>query len=260
MLTLKEIKRFYPEALHPYERFMMREYLQCKILEIIFNSGLQRKLSFIGGTCLRLVHGNNRFSEDLDFDNFNLTENEFQRISDTIQHELTLLGYEVEMKNVMRGAWHCYIRFPDLLFQEGLSAHKEEKILIQIDAEPHGFDYSPDKPILNRFDVFTPVNATPLDILLAQKFYAVLNRKVNKGRDFFDIVFIMGAGITPSFEYLHTKTQLSNMTELKSSILDKCKTLDMNEMANDVAPFLFSSKDVSRVTLFPEYFASLKIT
>jgi hypothetical protein len=32
MLSLKEIKAFYPESLHPYERFILREYLQYKIL------------------------------------------------------------------------------------------------------------------------------------------------------------------------------------------------------------------------------------
>ncbi|MGI4871815.1 MAG: nucleotidyl transferase AbiEii/AbiGii toxin family protein [Janthinobacterium lividum] len=31
-----------------------------------------RPLLFPGGTCLRIVHGNQRFSEDLDFDNSGL--------------------------------------------------------------------------------------------------------------------------------------------------------------------------------------------
>ncbi|HIP32001.1 MAG TPA: hypothetical protein EYG86_04490 [Crocinitomicaceae bacterium] len=40
---------------------------------------------FLGETCLRLVHNQQRFSEDLDFDNFNLTDSEFSEISVTIE-------------------------------------------------------------------------------------------------------------------------------------------------------------------------------
>ncbi|MEN9303775.1 MAG: hypothetical protein RL264_2204 [Bacteroidota bacterium] len=71
MLELKEIKRFYEASLHPHERFLLKEYLQYKILEIVFSSKYASKMLFIGGSCLRIVHQNQRFSEDLDFDNFN---------------------------------------------------------------------------------------------------------------------------------------------------------------------------------------------
>jgi hypothetical protein len=33
MLSLKELKPYYPESLRDYERFIIREYLQYKILE-----------------------------------------------------------------------------------------------------------------------------------------------------------------------------------------------------------------------------------
>lgn len=32
MIDLSEIKRFYPDALHSYDRFLLKEYLQFKIL------------------------------------------------------------------------------------------------------------------------------------------------------------------------------------------------------------------------------------
>ena len=107
--------------------------MQHKILEIIFSGPHAEKLCFIGGTCLRIVHNQQRFSEDLDFDNFNLTEKEFSEISKQIEKELSKEGYQVECKEVLRGAFHCYVRFPKLLFQEGLSGYEEEKILIQLD-------------------------------------------------------------------------------------------------------------------------------
>lgn len=252
MLSLKEIKAFYPESLHPYERFMLREYLQYKILEIIFESPFATKLAFLGGTCLRLIYGNNRFSEDIDFDNFQLSEEDFKGISRIVKSELEKSGYEVEIRNVMRGAYHCYIRFPELLYQQGLSGHKEERILIQLDTEAHDFSFQPDKPILNKFDVFTQIFSTPEDILLAQKFYAIINRQRNKGRDFFDVTFLLSRGIQPNYEYLNLKLGIQDSDDLRKHTLEKCAALDMNEMAQDVEPFLFDPKDMKKVLLFPE--------
>ena len=113
------------------------------------------------------------------------------RLADIIKRQLQREGYQVDLKVVMRGAWHCYIRFPGMLFKEELSGHREEKILIRLDTEPQLFSYSPDRFILNRFEVFTTILATPLPLLLSQKFYAIVNRDRKQGRDFFDAVFLM---------------------------------------------------------------------
>jgi predicted nucleotidyltransferase component of viral defense system len=243
MLSLEEIKPFYPETLQNSERFIIREYLQYKILDIIFESPYASKLAFLGGTCLRIVYDNSRFSEDLDFDNFDLSMSDFNEITQLVKAGLERLGYEVELRNVLKGAYHCYVRFPELLYNEGLTQHKEEKILIRLDTEPHNFQYKPDQPILNKFDVFTQINSTPKDILLAQKFYAVINRKRNKGRDFFDIVFLLGQRETPNYEYLNMKLGINSQEELRKQVLEKCAKADMKEMAQDVSPFLFNKKD-----------------
>ena len=253
MLSLKEIKKYYPATLQIHERFIMREYLQYKILEIVFDTQYQQKLSFLGGTCLRIVYDNNRFSENLDFDNFKLSLHDFREITKSIEQELIRLGFDVEMRNTHRGAYHCYIRFPELLYNEGLSNYKEEKILIQLDTESHNFDYKPDPIVLNKFDVFTQINVTPADILLSQKFYALINRKRNKGRDFFDIVFLLARGLTPNYEYLKAKINIENPEELRSIILEKCDKLSMEDMAEDVKAFLFNPRDLKKILLFPKY-------
>jgi predicted nucleotidyltransferase component of viral defense system len=257
MLTLSEIEKSYPANLRAFKHFILREYLQYKILQIIFDSEYSTQLSFLGGTCLRIVHGNTRFSEDLDFDNFGLGEDIFENISAHIKNKLAHEGYSVEMKTVDRGAYHCYIRFPKLLYQEGLSGHLEEKILIQLDTEPQHFGFAPEKYILNRFDVFTQIFNTPLDILLAQKFYAILNRQRNKGRDFFDVVFILSKTDSPNYDYLSVKANISNEKQLKERILEKCSRIDMEAMAKDVQPFLFDPADTKKVVLFPEYIKQL---
>ena len=252
MLSLSEIQKYYPENLHVFKNFMLREYLQYKILEIIFDSKYADKLSFLGGTCLRIVHNNTRFSEDLDFDNFNLSETDFETIGGIIKKQLSRQGYKIEIKNVYKGAYHCYIKFPKLLFNEGLSGHKEEKILIQLDTEAQHFEYKPEKIILNKFDVFTSINTTPKDILLAQKFYALINRKRKKGRDFFDIIFLMKT-TRPNFAYLQQKINIKNETELKTRVLEEIEKINLREISRDVQAFLFNDSDMKQIVLFKEY-------
>jgi len=92
MLDLVTIKKNYPENLQPFERFVLREYLQYKILQIIFDSEYGKKLCFLGGTALRVVYGNKRFSEDLDFDNFGLNEQDFDNMIQEIKRKMELEG------------------------------------------------------------------------------------------------------------------------------------------------------------------------
>lgn len=259
MLTLPEIEKFYPAALHGYKRFILREYLQHKILQIIYESDYATSLCFLGDTCLRIVHGNSRFSEDLDFDNFQIDESTFQKVAELIEKELAKEGYSVEMKTVYKGAYHCHIRFPELLYKEGLSGHLHEKILIQLDTEPQHFDFKPERFLINKFDVFTQIFITPKDLLLAQKFYAVLNRPRNKGRDFFDIVFLLSLINRPNYEYLNMKAGISNATDLKKRVIEKCNAINMDEMSRDVAPFLFNANDAKKVTLFAEYISQIPL-
>ncbi len=260
MLSLDQIEKYYPDHLKGFKRFIIREYLQYKILEIVFDhSTLSEKLCFLGDTCLRLVHDNTRFSEDLDFDNFNLTEQDFMSISAVIEKNLKKEGHTIEIKHTYKGAFHCHIRFPGLLFHEGLSGYKEEKILIQLDTEPQHFEFEPDRYLLNKFDVFTEIRTTPPDILLAQKFYAILNRRRAKGRDFFDVVFLLGKGITPNYDYLQLKQGIHDPESLRGALLGHCQSLNMFEMAKDVAPFLFNAKEEKSVRLFVEYMKQAKL-
>jgi predicted nucleotidyltransferase component of viral defense system len=251
MMSLAEIRQFYPENLHSKSAFLLREYLQCKILELLFESPYAAKFAFLGGTCLRIVHGSQRFSEDLDFDNFALSETDFGAVSELILKGLERQGFRVEMRNVLRGAYHCYIRFPGLLFETGLSEHREARVLINLDTEPQGFVFEPNLFYLNRFDVFTGIRTTPLDILLSQKFYAITNRRQPKGRDFFDAVFLL-ARTSPNYAFLQARLQISTPTALKEHLLSICEKLDFQMLAADVQPFLFDPLEVRRVLAFPQ--------
>jgi len=258
MLSLKEIEKYYPEDLKIFKRNIIREYLQYKILQIIFNSKYANKLSFLGGTALRIIHNNTRFSEDLDFDNFGLKEKEFDQISIEVKKQLELEGYIVEIRNVYKGAYRCYVRIPKLLFDNELSGYKEEKILIQLDTAPHNFFYKPKKVILNKFDVFTEINTTPIDIILSQKIYAIFNRKTQKGRDFYDVIFLFSK-TEPNYDYLEMKMKISDSKSLKKELSNFCEKLNFRELARDVKPFLFNSQDSKRVELFCVFINELKL-
>ena len=53
MLNLSQIQQAYPPQLHPFKPFLLREYLQYKILALLFSSEYALKFVFLGGTCLR---------------------------------------------------------------------------------------------------------------------------------------------------------------------------------------------------------------
>lgn len=257
MLSLLNIEKYYPADEQPFKKNILREYLQYKILEIIFNSKIGQRLAFLGGTNLRIVHGNNRFSEDLDFDNFGLTEKQFAYLASEVKKGLELQGYEVEIKNVFKGAYRSYIRMPKVLFDNNMSNLRAEKILIQLDTAPHDFDYVRDIKIINKFDVFTQIYTTPLDILLSQKIYAALNRSRAKGRDFFDIVFLLPQ-TKPNYKYLEKKLGIKNGKELKEALISKTADFNFSELAKDVEPFLINSGDVKKVKMFVSYIKSLE--
>ncbi|MDD4409525.1 MAG: nucleotidyl transferase AbiEii/AbiGii toxin family protein [Candidatus Pacebacteria bacterium] len=258
MLSLNNIEKYYPDNEKSFKRNILREYLQYKILEIIFNSKYAQDLIFLGGTALRIVYNNSRFSEDLDFDNLNITEEQFADLANEVKKGLELQGYKVEIRNVFKGAYRSYIRMPKVLFDNDISGLEEEKILIQIDTVPQTVKYEKDKKILNRFDVFTQIFTTPIDVLLSQKIYAALNRDRAKGRDFFDIIFLLSQ-TKPNYEYLEAKLGVKNAKELKKMLLEQTANLDFNELAKDIEPFLINSEDSKKVKMFREYIQSVEI-
>lgn len=258
MLTLTQIAQQYPESLRPFKRALLREYLQYKILEIVAQSDHAPKLSFIGGTALRIVYGNTRFSEDLDFDNFALAEGEFTALAEEVRVGLDAQGLKTEIAIVGKDAYRCNVRFPDILYDNDLSPHEDEKVLLQIDTLAHGIRYAPDAKIINKFDVFTAVPTTPPAILLSQKLYAAINRRRAKGRDFFDIVFLLSF-TTPNYPYLREKIGVSASDDLRTKFLESIADLDFTALGRDVQPFLFNSADVTRVERFREFFTQTRL-
>ena len=163
-----------------------------------------------------------------------------------------------EIRTIFKGAYRCYIKIPHILFDNKISDLPEEKIMIQIDTYPYNFNYKPEKKILNKFEIFTQINVTPLDILLSQKIYAILNRKRDKGRDYFDVISLLQK-VKPNYKYLNKMVSIQNREELKSKLISIIKTIDFKALAKDVKPFLFNPSDDKKVKLFGEYIKQIKL-
>jgi len=98
----------------------------------------------------------------------------------------------------------------------------------------------------------------PKDILMAQKTIALLERKTAKGRDFFDYTFLHSF-TQPSLGYLQQKAGIASLPELKERLLKRCEEVNFDEMAKDVAPFLFNTGDAIRITKFKQYIEQWRV-
>ena len=251
---MEQIQSFFPQHLRPFRRNMLREYLQFKILEAVFATDQGRLLAFLGGTAIHIVHGNQRFSEDLDFDSRDLSADEFERMATAVRKALIREGYTVELSMSLGDAFRANIRFIGLLQDMGISGHREEKLLIHLNAEPQHVEYKPDRYMLNQFDVFCRITVVPADILLAQKILCILERPRAIGRDFYDVIFLWGK-TRPNADYLTRKTGIRNESELWERLESRGKALDLEKLASDLEPFVADPSEARKVLLFREFIA-----
>ena len=252
MLDINQILDNYNQDMRGFQAEILREYLQFKILQGIFNETQSSQLSFIGGTVIRVIYGSDRFSEDIDFDNFGLSWDDFNKMMNAVQRFLQLEGFAVEISLKKKGMDHCNVRFSELLSQYGLPSQKDQVLRIRVDTAQQGFAYEPTLKLLNKFDVFAGVRVTPIDILLSMKITAAMERKRPKGRDFFDITFLLGQ-VKPNYAFLNQKLGLPDSESLRRAMLQRIESLNFEELAEDVAPFLIKQRDLKRVQLFKQY-------
>ncbi|MFW6129675.1 MAG: nucleotidyl transferase AbiEii/AbiGii toxin family protein [Atribacterota bacterium] len=252
MIDIKQISEYYPDKIKPFKKNILREYLQYKILDIIYDSKYFDRLVFMGGTAIRIVHGNTRFSEDLDFDNRGMSEKEFRKLVETVKRRIELEGYKLETRIKVNEAFKCSFKFLGLLYRTGISLHKKAKLVIQLDTEPQNYNYEPEKVMLNKFEIFTRILAVPPATLLSQKICAVFTRPRSMGKDFFDIVYLT-AKTEPDMNYLEEKLGIKSVEKLRKELLKKCEQLDFKQLAKDVEPFLYNSGDSKKILLFRDF-------
>jgi predicted nucleotidyltransferase component of viral defense system len=251
MLEPSVVYQAYHESAPVWRTSILREYLQLKTLQYVYDTVHGANLVFMGGTAIHLFTGSPRFSEDLDFDNRGVSVAQFRALAgDVARHfELENVACDVVVKE--RQGTTAVFRFTDVLQRWGLTGHRDSVLRIKVDTEPQNFDVGPERRILSRLDVFVPVLLTPLSVLLAQKFTALLNRPRTMGRDLYDISWLVGQ-TRPDYGYLEAKVGIRDEGHLRQTVLDKMVTLDTAALRTDVLPFLPSPVEADRITLFAD--------
>lgn len=257
MIDLQYIRQFFPQAVasNPsFDKQMLKEYMQLRILEHLSHTDYAKKIAFIGGTNLRLIRHIDRFSEDLDFDCHQLSEVEFMQMTDEIVEFLRLSGLKIETrdrKNNRLTAFRRNLYFPELLFELGLTGHREERFLIKIEAQDQGVAYQPQVQYVRGCGMFFPLQTPPDSVLCAMKIGALLTR--HKGRDFYDTMFLLGQGIEPDYSFLEQRTGIANKAQLKQAFSDMMQTVDIQQKKNDFQHMLFNPTHNERISMFEAF-------
>ena len=274
MLSFSEIRKEFDASLTGITayRSMIKEYLQCKILEFVYHGPFKDRLVFLGGTKLRLLNNFRRFSDDLDFDlsgiydsndhlglcEYLVKEFHNQNINAEIDQDKKIREFDVQTR---------YINFPTILELAGLKDLPGRKFFIKIDAQKHDFgsySYEVETQLINRFDVFTPVNCAPDSMILATKLCSILER--SKGRDFYDIVELVRT-TKPDIDYISNRLKFGRIKkeytgpesylELVRPVLE---IVDWIDKTREIEKFLFNPDEAEKVQMFPSYATDEMIT
>lgn len=260
MIEIDQIKGYFPAELRTnttFQKYMLKEYIQLMILDFLSTSPYIQKVVFIGGTNLRLVKGIDRFSEDLDFDSKNFSQDDFTKMTDDILAFLRRSGLKAETRDKANDKLKAFRRnlyFPELLFELSLSGYREERFLIKVESQDQEYEYKPHIVNIKRAGFFFPFSVPPDSILCAMKLSALLTRQ--KGRDFYDAMFLLGQ-TEPDYEYLATKRDIHNKEELKEALFNTIENTDLKKKYRDFEHLLFNKANAEKVLRFSEFVKEL---
>ena len=173
------------------EENAIKEITQEVALSGLSRAGFFKIAAFQGGTCLRILYGLNRFSEDLDFV-LNQPDQTFDWTPylKSLKTELEAYGYQLQIQDRSNAENAIKVGFlkddsiGKVLFlshrnQQGLAS--SIKIKLEIDTNPPGGSTVEQKYI--DFPVTVPILAHDSSSLFSGKSHALLCRSWEKGRD-----------------------------------------------------------------------------
>lgn len=260
MIQIQQIKNYFPTQIREnsiFDKHILKEYLQLMILDYLSSTPYIRKMTFIGGTNLRLVKGIDRFSEDLDFDCKDLSKEEFLEMTNGVIQFLERSGLRVEARdkdNPKLTAFRRNIHFPELLFDLGLSGHKEERFLIKIESQDQGLIYEPIISNIKGCGFFFPFPVPSDGVLCSMKIAAMLAR--SKGRDFYDLMFLL-AQARPDYDFLSKRCRVNNLQEFKKVTYELLETIDLKKKQKDFEHLLFNKANSEKILQFEDFINSL---
>ncbi len=230
-------------------RSEVREYLQARMLGVLQREGAMIPLAFQGGTALRFLYSTARYSEDLDFSlEGNPKDYDFRAYLEAIRKELAAEAYEIRMKvSDTRIVNNALIGFPGLLYELGLSGHRQQALSIKLEVDTR----PPAGAVLETTVIrrYVPLQLQHHDraSLLAGKLHAVLQRPYLKGRDIYDLIWYLSdpEWPGPNLELLNNalrrtgwKTPELDEKSWRRAVREKLKAVAWGAVEADVGPFL----------------------
>lgn len=235
------------------KRAILREFLQVKYLTLLYSYKDCQKLAFIGGTSLRLLRGLDRFSEDLDFDNFGLTANQAKTLFEKATGEFKREDYNFEFdfrKTKIGGI--ARLRFSGLLNLLEMGSNLKEKLMLRIDYtnQPR---IETEVLLLSRFGESERIVTNTLPVLLAQKAKALFSRKQTQGRDFYDIYWLLCRKVEPNTAILKNYgiESINDFYQKLEQVYAREKK-NLPDYKRKLKPFLLQEKNIRYLDFFKD--------
>lgn len=210
---------------------ILREYIQILFLDNFFHAGISRKIIFKGGTALKILFGSPRFSEDLDFTT-KLPKTAIERLVKQTIINLQTEAPGISVKNIKSIAGFSQkISFP--------TDFTPMPLTIKLDfsaREPALTNYQ--NTITTNLPVFSSSLITALspEEILAEKIRAITSR--NKGRDIFDLWFLLKKSVKLNQKLIATKFRLYHEKFSFPGLIEKIKQFDQKQLTRDITKFL----------------------
>lgn len=227
-----------------------RETMQKIALAGLRRGGFFEHAAFYGGTCLRLMHGLNRFSEDMDFslteksDDIHL-ENYFQPIVD--EFAITELPIEIikKDKKTFGRVESAFLKENTEAYEIKFQTRKMMKVKIELDTDPPLL-FSTEQQILSEPYAF-PVRCFTLPSLYAGKMHALVFRNWKtrvKGRDWYDFEWYVRYRVPLEFKHLQERIrefsgQNISKEEFQQLLREKLTNTNIELVKRDVLPFIY---------------------
>ena len=231
------------------------EVNQQVILAGLYNGGFFDVAAFYGGTCLRIFHGLQRFSEDMDFsllapnDKFDFTKY-FQPIID----EFAIVGREVEIKKKDKKGFgkveSAFLKDNTDVYDVSFQTDKSIKIKIEVDTQPPLNFRTEQKLLLQPHSFMTRCFTLP--DLFAGKMHALVYRGWKnrvKGRDWYDFEWYVRHNVPLDFTHLAERVRQFNNEEIRREVFmaqlkDRLASTNINQVKSDVLPFVRNPKEL----------------
>ena len=231
------------------------EVNQQVILAGLYQGGFFDKAAFYGGTCLRIFHGLQRFSEDMDFSLLETNDNfDFIQYFQPIIDEFAAIGRHVEIKKKDKRNFgkveSAFLKDNTDVYDVSFQTEKSIKIKIEVDTNPP-LQFSTEQKLLLEPRSFM-TRCFTLPDLYAGKMHALVYRAWKnrvKGRDWYDFEWYVRHKVPLDFNHLQERIKEFNGCEKsKEQFLDDLKnrlaSADINQVKADVLPFIKNPREL----------------